>query len=211
MPHLEIYWSFRSPYSYLALPKLSEIIARKDVSHAMRFVRPLALREDDFFSGARPQMLPYLINDCFREAQMLGMTMVMPQPDPITMDMQTGIVEENQPHLERLMRIGLAADITHGKGFQVANAIALYIWGGTQNWHEGNHLTEAVSKAGLSLDALETWAGENSSLIEKTLSKNEEDQLVHHWGVPLMVLDGEPFFGQDRLATLQWRLDTISK
>ena len=28
-----------------------------------------------------------------------------------------------------------------------------------------------------------------------------------HWGVPTMVLRGEPFFGQDRIGTLRWRLD----
>jgi len=28
-----------------------------------------------------------------------------------------------------------------------------------------------------------------------------------HWGVPTMVVRGEPFFGQDRIETLRWRLD----
>ena len=28
----------------------------------------------------------------------------------------------------------------------------------------------------------------------------------HHWGVPLMVFEGEAFFGQDRLDVLEWRL-----
>ena len=28
-----------------------------------------------------------------------------------------------------------------------------------------------------------------------------------HWGVPTMVLRNEPFFGQDRIDTLRWRLD----
>lgn len=207
MRHLEIYWSFRSPYSYLALLGLADIIARDEVSHSMRFVRPLALREGDFFSGARPQMLPYLLKDCFRASEMLGIKMLMPQPDPIAMNMQTGIVEKEQPHLQRLMRIGFAAEIEHGKGFDVANMIAPKVWGGTQNWHEGTHLEDAVAAVGLSLSALEEWADGNPDLIETTLAKNEEDQLVHHWGVPLMVLDGEPFFGQDRVATLKWRLD----
>jgi len=31
--------------------------------------------------------------------------------------------------------------------------------------------------------------------------------LKHHWGVPLMVLDEEPFFGQDRIDALLWRLN----
>jgi len=27
-----------------------------------------------------------------------------------------------------------------------------------------------------------------------------------HWGVPTFVIEGEPFFGQDRIETLRWRL-----
>jgi len=29
----------------------------------------------------------------------------------------------------------------------------------------------------------------------------------NHWGVPLMVFEGEAFFGQDRLDVLEWRLE----
>lgn len=27
-----------------------------------------------------------------------------------------------------------------------------------------------------------------------------------HWGVPTFVFEGEPFFGEDRIDTLRWRL-----
>ena len=27
-----------------------------------------------------------------------------------------------------------------------------------------------------------------------------------HWGVPTFVFEGEPFFGEDRIVTLRWRL-----
>jgi 2-hydroxychromene-2-carboxylate isomerase len=27
-----------------------------------------------------------------------------------------------------------------------------------------------------------------------------------HWGVPLMVFESEPFFGQDRFDVLKWRM-----
>ncbi len=30
-----------------------------------------------------------------------------------------------------------------------------------------------------------------------------------HWGVPTMVYEGEPFFGQDRVNTLRWRLEKV--
>ena len=39
----------------------------------------------------------------------------------------------------------------------------------------------------------------------------EDNQTAHtaagHWGVPTVAFQGEPFFGQDRLDVLRWRLD----
>lgn len=209
VPHLDIYWSFRSPYSYLAVPRLANIIEQKNVSHSMRFVRPLALREGEFFKKARPQWLPYLFKDIGREAEMLGMAISLPQPDPIAMNLETGDVEADQPLMTRLMKLGFAAEITQSAGFSVANAVSRLIWGGTKNWHEDGHLAAALANIDLSLKSLEDWADSNIEAIKNGLAANERDQLVHHWGVPLMVLDGEPFFGQDRLDTVKWRLDKI--
>jgi 2-hydroxychromene-2-carboxylate isomerase len=42
------------------------------------------------------------------------------------------------------------------------------------------------------------------------IQKNQKDQNTSgHWGVPLMVYKGEPFFGQDRIAILKWRVEKI--
>ena len=30
-----------------------------------------------------------------------------------------------------------------------------------------------------------------------------------HWGVPTFVFEGEPFFGEDRIDTLRWRLGKV--
>ena len=43
------------------------------------------------------------------------------------------------------------------------------------------------------------------------LEEIEENQrqldAAGQWGVPTFVFKGEPFFGQDRIDTLRWRLD----
>ena len=62
---------------------------------------------------------------------------------------------------------------------------------------------------GLNLAILDEWIAENKQKIAATLESNEASQLEYHWGVPLMVLDGEPFFGQDRLDSLVWRLNEM--
>lgn len=30
-----------------------------------------------------------------------------------------------------------------------------------------------------------------------------------HWGVPAFAIDNEPFFGEDRIDTLRWRLGKL--
>jgi 2-hydroxychromene-2-carboxylate isomerase len=43
--------------------------------------------------------------------------------------------------------------------------------------------------------------------LDKIIEANEEAQRhAGHWGVPLFVFEGEPFFGQDRIDHLVWRM-----
>lgn len=206
MPRLDIYWSFRSPYSYLAIDRLAEIADNYAVEVNFRPVRPLAMREAGFFERGRPQFLTYLFQDAPREAQRLGIPFGPPRPDPIKMDMASGEVDPEQPLMVRIMGLAVAA-CDAGRGLQFARSVGRRIWGGAENWHEAGPLGEVASEAGLDLAALEDWAGAHAGDIEATLAENEAEHLKHHWGVPLMVLDNEPFFGQDRIDSLIWRLD----
>ncbi|MFQ5564430.1 MAG: DsbA family protein [Parvularculaceae bacterium] len=208
MAILDVYWSFRSPYSYLAADRLIMMGAAYAIDLRFRPVRPLALRESDFFERGRPQFLPYLLKDVMREAERLSIPIAMPRPDPVAMNMETGVVDAEQPLMDRLMTLGVAA-VETGRGLFFARSVSKRIWGGRENWHEPATLAEAAEEAGLALDALETWARDNPGRVAEAIAENEAEQLKHHWGVPLMVLDGEPFFGQDRLDALRWRLDQL--
>ncbi|MBI1365280.1 MAG: 2-hydroxychromene-2-carboxylate isomerase [Alphaproteobacteria bacterium] len=205
MATLDIYWSFRSPYSHLAIDRLASIAESHDLKTNFRPVRPLAMREPDFFEKNRPQFLPYLLVDAFREGERLGVTIKPPRPDPISMNMATGKVDPAQPLMERVMALAIAAGQA-GRGLEFARALSHRIWGGVENWDKGGAVAEAAREAGLELPALEDWARANASKVAETIAANEAEQLKHHWGVPLMVLDGEPFFGQDRVDALVWRL-----
>lgn len=206
MPRLDIYWSFRSPYSYLAIARLAEIADNYAIETHLRPVRPLAMREPDFFERNRPQFLPYLMKDVYRESLRLGIVFASPRPDPIAMDFASGKVDPRQPIMEKLMGLSIAA-IDAGRGIAFARAVAERIWGGVENWNQSQTMSEAARAAGLDLHALADWAQQNPDRIAATIAASEAEQLKHHWGVPLMVLDEEPFFGQDRLDSLVWRLD----
>ncbi|MFA7639138.1 MAG: DsbA family protein, partial [Parvibaculum sp.] len=82
------------------------------------------------------------------------------------------------------------------------------IFGGTKNWHEGNHLRGAAARAGLDMDELDATAEKEKTRLEAVITENEAAQkAAGHWGVPLMAFEGEPFFGQDRVDHLVWRME----
>ena len=42
---------------------------------------------------------------------------------------------------------------------------------------------------------------------ERIIAVNEQDHAASgHWGVPTFVFENEPFFGQDRIDLLIWRI-----
>lgn len=203
----DFYFSFRSPYSYLSTPQVEQLIARYDIAPRMRFVLPIAVRIPGFFKSVNPLWPPYVLRDTVRIAQMNGTPYRWPRPDPIIMDIAAGEVAAEQPYIYRVTRLGVAAEQA-GKGFAFARRAAHAIWSGEiDNWHEGEHLTRALGSAELDAAAMERAVAENPAPYDAEIARNEADQKkAGHWGVPLFVFESEPFFGQDRLDHLIWRM-----
>jgi 2-hydroxychromene-2-carboxylate isomerase len=203
----DLFWSFRSPYSYLVVPRLMEFERDYDVKANVRPVYPIAVRIDGFFKNANPMWGPYIVRDSFRNAQMLGLPFAWPSPDPVVMNTATGEVPKAQPYISRLTRLGVAV-AERGKGLPLLREVSAVIFGGTRDWHVGDHLANAVARAGLDLAELDRDINANEERYEAVITENEAAQKRSgHWGVPLMVVDNEPFFGQDRFEALKWRLE----
>ena len=204
----DVFWSFRSPYSYLLTPRLVDLARDFDVTCNVRIVYPIAVRQADFFSNADPLWVLYLLRDTYRTAQFLGLPYRWPRPDPVTMDPVTRSYPREQPHIHRLSHLGVAA-AERGRGLAFINEVSTLIWGGaTDNWHEGNHLARAAERAGLDLaEMAAAIAADEAHFITQVETSQVAQREGGHYGVPLMVLDDEPFFGQDRFDQLQWRLE----
>lgn len=203
---IDVFWSFRSPYSYLVTPDLLNLRADYDVDVVLRVVLPIALRASETVFNASDRKRPqYIVMDSMRRARMLGLPFVWPSPDPVIQDMATYTVAKEQPLIERLSSLGIEAE-RRGRGIDFAYHVAALLWGGTRGWDQGDLLRQATEKAGLDLDELEAAIARYDAMAE--VEKNHELlEAAHHWGVPTMVFEGEPFFGQDRIDTLRWRLD----
>lgn len=204
MPNIiDLYWSFRSPYSFLASKPALALRAAWDVEINVKIVYPLAVRSPEFFDSRGPEWMGYTLRDVVRLAEMSGQIIAMPQPDPIITDIKTGTFATKQPHIERLSRLGVLASEA-GKGLEFIDEVGALIWSG-KPWTEGDHLAQTVSRTGLDLKTLEGKIDANK-LDQKLAEHDTQLRAAGHWGVPTFVYGGEPFFGQDRIEVLKWRL-----
>ncbi len=204
---VDLFWSFRSPYSYLALSKAIPLTKNYDLEIVARPVYPLAVRVPDFFKRTNPQFAAYIYRDSIRVAEWLGVPFGFPRPDPIAQDMKTLEVAPEQPRIRRLMRLGAAAQEA-GRALAFIDEISQVLWGGKVNgWDQGDHLAEAAARAGFDLAILDAAIVADPDHYEAIIAENERAHAQSgHWGVPTFVFNGEPFFGQDRIDLLVWRL-----
>jgi 2-hydroxychromene-2-carboxylate isomerase len=203
---VDLFFSFRSPYSYLAVPRLVALQRDFDVEIAVRPVYPIALRIPGFFKKVNPLWPPYLLRDCARIAEMNGLPFAWPSPDPIVQDIATMEVAAEQPYIHRLTRLGVAAE-RRRRGLPFIHEVGKLTFGGVQGWNQGDHLAGATARAGLDLSELDAEITADPAGFEAEIERNEAAQKsAGHWGVPLMVFRGEPFFGQDRIDVLLWRM-----
>lgn len=205
--HYDLYWSFRSPYSYLVTPRLVALEKEYDVAANVRVVYPIAVRQPGFFSNSDPLWFTYFLRDVFRSAEYVGLPIAWPSPDPVLMDPKTRTYPKEQPYIHRLMRLGQAAT-ERGKGLAFLNEVSRVIWGGNvKNWHESDHLARAAERAGLDLVEMDAAVAAEAERLDTVIGASQEAQREGgHYGVPLMVFNGEPFFGQDRFDQLKWRM-----
>ena len=205
---IDVFWSFRSPWSFLATPRLFEWQQKYDLEVRFRPVYPIAIRTPDFFEQVNPLWFPYFGTDLRRVAEFLEIKLKWPVPDPVAgRRTDTGVdYSVPQPHIHGLTRLGILAEEA-GRGIEFAHEVSSLIWQGTENWHEGEHLAQATERAGLDLAALDQMAISDVDRLEASIEANQAaHEASGHWGVPTFDFRGEPFFGQDRLDLLLWRL-----
>ena len=202
----DIFWSFRSPYSYLATRRYRALAEEYDLVLNLRPVYPLAIRQPDFFERNPPNWLRYVFTDVARLSQFLEIPIGPPRPDPIVQDIATRRIADEQPHIFRLTRLGQAA-ARRGLSLAFADEVSRLIWGGTAGWNEGEHLARAAARAGLDFAELEAEVAREPDPLDAEIAANQAAlEAAGHWGVPTLVFEGEPFFGQDRIDLAVWRM-----
>ena len=204
----DLFFSFRSPYSYLAVGRYRQMTEDFDLDITLRTVLPIAVRDPDILFTGNPAAPRYILMDSMRAGQFHGIPIRWPRPDPIVQNLATREIAKEQPYIFRLCRLGQTAT-RRGKGLPFAAEVSRVIFSGeVDNWHEGDHLAGAAARAGLDLAELDAEAVSDADALDAEIAENQAAlEAAGHWGVPTLVFEDEPFFGQDRVDMAQWRME----
>ena len=216
---VDVFYSMRSPYSYLSLFRLAYLNSNFNVNVNIKVIFPIAARTakpcQKSAIGGRWYYWSYSVNDARRTGQYEGIPFRWAQPDPILADTyppesgtQITAPMEKQPYITWLVRLASAAQL-EGKALEYCLAVSPLIWGAQTKIGEWPFHVEAAfnSVDGLNYDETIKDIQANPDKYDAVWQKSQDDfDMTGMGGVPTMAFNGEPFFGQDRFDQLFWRL-----
>ena len=144
---VDVFWSMRSPYSYLVLNRLVWLNSNYNVNVNIRPVLPVAVRSTKGGSGKAgglfglPYKVPDTVWDARRQGKFLGVPFNFPVPDPIWQVWNPGSEvpgpenwlfthpPEKQPYIFWLTRLACYAE-RQGKALEFVNQVSYLIWSG---------------------------------------------------------------------------------
>lgn len=179
LPSLEMYHSFRSPYSYLALPRIFEIADAFGITLDIRPVLPMVMRG----LPVPRQKILYIVKDASREAERLGIPF-----GNVCDPLGTGA--------ERCIAVFYYAR-SQGKQREFMLSAGRAIWSEAIDVATDDGMRVATERAGLFWpDVLEAMSRED---WRENCQKNR-DALTEAglWGVPCFVIGDVALWGQDR-------------
>lgn len=188
---IEFYFDFASPYGYLASCQIEDIAARHGRTvHWRPYLLGVAFKE----TGQKPlveQPLrgPYHRHDFERSARRIGVPFKLPNPFPFAAIAPSRafywLEESDRTLANRFAR--KAFDRIFGEGHVVADAGAV---------------AELAAPLGIGPAAMTT--GINDPAVKDRL-RAETDEAIKRgvFGSPFIFVDGEPFWGHDRLGQVE--------
>jgi len=214
---VDVFYSMRSPYSYLALFRLAYLNSNYNVNVNIKVIFPIAARTSK--PGQKSELAGrwyyfwYSQYDAARTGRYEGIPFRFANPDPIVNNVyppgssQQVAPLDHQPYITWLVRLANAAQIEN-KAMEFCLAVSPLIFGGETKIGEWPfHVEQAVDSIGMNYDAVIKDINANPQKYDAVWQKNQEEfQVTGQGGVPTMSWRGEPFFGQDRFDQFFWRL-----
>ncbi len=194
---IEFYFDLASPYGYLASTQIEAIGERH--ARAVRW-RPYLMGAAMKLTGSRPlteraMIDGYARHDMARSARLLGVPFALPEPFPVA------TVAACRACYWAEERLGEPA----AKGLAQALYAAYFAAG--RNIGEPAVVLEVGAETGLERGALA--AGLQDPAVKARLRAETEAAIERGiFGSPFVIVDGEPFWGHDRLAQVERWLES---
>ncbi|MBL4788249.1 MAG: DsbA family protein [Kordiimonadaceae bacterium] len=177
---VEIYFSVRSPYSYLALHTISEFADISGVRLKLKPVLPMVMRG----LAVPPAKGRFILADTAREAKIEGLKFGR-------------IADPLGSATKRAMAIGFSL-LDGGDALTFFKAFTEAVWSEGVDGATDEGLLKILRKAGLPASVLGTGLAE--AAWQEKAEKNRQEMLMYgSWGVPTFRVAGETLWGQDRL------------
>ena len=189
MTRVDFFYSFRSPYSYLSAPRAFALAERHGIEVAFHGVIPMAMRGQSVPLAKRLHTL----RDARREADRLGLPFGRLH-DPI-----------GDGALRCLLVAQHARD--EGRLTEFVLTAGQAIWAEATDVSRDAGLRAVCERAGLAWDGCAA-ALHDPELRRRVQSDTDAVAALGHWGVPLLVLNGEVYWGQDRVEDVERALLT---
>lgn len=188
-PVIEFFWDPASPYTYLAATQIDAIAGRAGATVVWR---PFVLGKVFEATGNRapatvPAKAKYLFQDVQHWARLYGQPLNFPKIFPI--------------NSIAALRMGCAAS-TAGHGGAFALAVMRAYWAEGVDISQPAALVDVATAAGLDGTAL--LAQTQDAAIKDQLRANTDEAVKRGtFGAPTFFVDGQMFWGNDRLVLLE--------
>lgn len=193
---IEFYFDFSSPYGYLAAERIDDIAARHDRDVSWRpYLMGVAMK----VTGSspivnRPMLGEYSRRDMVRSARRLKVPFSFPEPFPIATIAACRAVYWTE-------RAGAR------EAKSLARALYRAYFADGRNISEAEVVADVAAETGADRDAL--LAGIQDPTVKDRLKEVTNDAVERGiFGSPFFVVDGEPFWGHDRMDEVERWLET---
>lgn len=191
---ITFFWDFTSPYAYIGANLIEAVAAKHGRSVDWR---PVSIGH---LWKAIPDRAPmskgkmeYSLRDWTRSAQFAGLPIVT-TPSPFPTDVK----------LPRLLFYRLKAQEA-GKGVAFAKAVFHQYWGEGRDIALPEHLSGIVAKLGIPESEIAA-AAEDKAARQQVLDATSDAGKANAFGTPTFIVDGEMFWGSDRIDQIDWWL-----
>lgn len=204
---IEFYGSLQSPYCYFSLDRLDALKRDLGVDIVMRSVLPGVIRIADTFVDRTPMEIDYFEIDVARTSDFLSLPYGKANPSPVNWVEGAGwVAKPEQGRVSHLYNMLFHAHQL-SKEYQLHAALMRLIWSGqTHDWDKAEHLPHCLAGCNLPEDLIEQSDDLSPEAIDYFAANQQAMNDCGHWGVPMFSWRGEPFYGQDRLDQLHWRI-----